>query len=201
MKVELFEIEEINASEASAMAADSSAITLIDKLGLSGQKTLVSSETATRQTYRRMTLIEDLVFRTLFPERTRVENFATEIIPLRVLEALQKAKDSGQFLSFEVWHSRTRKDDPLLVAFTGEKAPQTWDANYFHESGRFLIARWGEALASFSELAREAKSAWKAVRKAAAKRQLIKAETALKMLDEDADAAFQGGNEPEAIRE
>lgn len=199
MKVELFEVEEINASEASAMAADSSAIELIEKLGLTGQKTLVQSDTATRQTFKRMTLVEDLVFTILFPERVLVQNFATEVIPLRVLEALQKAKESGKFVRFEVWHSRTRKDDPLLVAFTGELSPQSWDQNFIHESGRFLIARWDEALAPFWELATEAKSSWMATRKALAKRQVIKAETALKMLEEDAEIAFRTGQLPESL--
>lgn len=47
MKVETYEIEDARSSEASAMAHDSEALELIEKLGLEGQKRSANSDTAT----------------------------------------------------------------------------------------------------------------------------------------------------------
>lgn len=199
MEVELYNVEEIASSDASAMAADATAIELIERLGLSGQKKLVSEKTATRQTFKRMTRVDELVFKTLFPESSRVEEFESEAMPLRVLEALETAKANNQFGRFEVWHSRTRKDDPVLVGLTGEANPQPWDAFYFNATGSFLIARWGEALEPFAKLLKDAKAAWIADRKSKAKRQIAKAELALKTLDEDAELMFSTGRDVESL--
>ncbi len=196
MQIETFEIEEVNSSEAAQMAADSTAIELIEKLGLNGQKKLTNTETATRQTFKRMTLLEIEVYTILFPERDKLADFATEIIPVRVLETADKAIQLGQFYKLEVWHSRTRKDDPLLIAYTGTPSPQTWDSNYHHDTGRFLLARWGDALLPFSDLVSEAKKAWIATRAQALKKKKRDVEFEIENLQSDADAGFISGNLP-----
>lgn len=196
MQIETYEIEEIKNSEASSMAADSFAIELCEKLGLVGQQKLWNPETGDRIQFPRITKLQSLVYETLFPQKAKVQAFETEVIPLRVLEVLEKAKQSGMFIRFDVWHNPTRKEDPILVAHTGTPNPQSWDANYATITGTFLVARWGEALAPFADLCKEAKSHWIAARKAKLKREVHDRNGQLERLKDDADVAFTSGVEP-----
>jgi len=141
MKVETYEIEEINASEASTMAADSEAIELIEQLGLSGQKTLISPEAATRFPYPLMSAAQLAVFSTLFPDKVEAKEYRQGIIPLRVLQVIAFCKDLPQCHYLEIWHAHAVKEDPILVG----RAQQYGSQNY-------LLARWGDALPTFDEM-------------------------------------------------
>jgi len=195
MEIEIYNLEEVNASEASQMAADSTAIELHEKLGLVGQSKFTNVGTATRAAYPRMTLMESKVYGLLFPEKTKVEAFDAEIIPVRVLEELAKAKEIGTFLKFMVWHSATRKDDPILVAVTGTPNPQTWDASYINETGMFLIARWGKALLPFDTLVGQAKKKWLAQKRSSLSKEIREKTGELADLEVTAEAEFATGNE------
>ena len=169
MQIETFKIEEVT-GELGEMAADGTAAELINALGLEGQKKLIDTKTSTRVAFRRMTEVEKDVYELLFPEKSDVFRFDTEIIPIRVMEILKTAKELDQFVTFEVWHSRTKKEDPVLVGIMGEKQPQSWNANYINVTARFLIARWGDALLPFEKLREQAKALWIANEKLTAKR-------------------------------
>lgn len=199
MEIETYEVEEIGGSEASNMAADSAAIELIDRLGLAGQKKLMAPETGTRNPYRRMTRQEETVFTVLFPTRTKPTDFSMEIIPLRVLEALDRAKQTNLFIAFAIWHDAYGKDDPILIGHIGEPNPQSWNADYFNDRGRFLIARWGKALLPFEKLVEMAREKWCADRKAKCSKAISSAKSALETLQEDAQAAFLTGDLPSSI--
>lgn len=146
MKIETYEIEEINNSEASAMAADSAAIELINTLGLDGQQSLLNPDTATRFAYPRMTKIQAVVFGACFPERRSLKQFSHEIIPLRVLQVAAFCKDFPQTKYLEVWHTAIPKQDPILVGKASE-----------YSSDFYLLARWGDALPTFEELIEKAR--------------------------------------------
>lgn len=141
MKIETYEIEELNSSEATQMACDSEAIELIEKLGLNGQKSLTDTATATRFPYPRLTKTQEIVFNALFPERSRAEDYREGIIPLRVLQVIAFCKDKPQTKQLEIWHVGSAKEDPILIGRTGE-----------YNSEAYLLARWGDALPSFEEL-------------------------------------------------
>jgi len=141
MKIETYEIEEINSSEASTMAADGAAIELIEKLGLAGQQTLLNPETGTRFQYPRLTKLQTLIFKTCFPAATKIDQFKHELIPLRVLQVAAFCRDFPQTAYLEIWHSEIPKQDPILV---GRK--ERWN------NEEYLLARWGDSLPTFDEL-------------------------------------------------
>lgn len=184
--VETYEVEEIK-SEIGNLAADAEAIELAQKLGLKGQLELSNPETLTRNPYREMSQLEGLVFRTLFPTETPIENYSSGIIPLRVLQVAAHAKECGLFHHLEIWHPADhREKDPVLVGHTTANA---WDRG--HKC--CLLARWGDPLCSFEQLAEKAKAKWKAVAKQELLTGQAKIEQALKTLDSKADAIFQTG--------
>lgn len=189
MQIELYKMEEVT-GEAGEMAADSAAIDLINSLGLNGQMKLINTETATRIAFRRMTEVEREVYGLLFPEVSKLEKFDSEIIPLRVLEIAREAKESGQFAKFEVWHARTRKEDPLLVGIVGDPSPQPWDQDYISVKGRFLIARWGEALIEFDKLREMAKKLWIVRQTLALKKQIGDCNQTLSNIELEAENKF-----------
>lgn len=159
MQIESFKIE-VKTEELDQIAQDVNAIELIESLGLVGQQKLVNHKEQTHVAFRKMTLFEVDVYSLLFPEKSKVEEFETEIIPIRVLSLLKEAKDSEFFIKFEVWHSSTKKEDPILVGVTGKLDPQTWNQHYITDAQHWLIARWGDALLPFDTLREQAKKLW-----------------------------------------
>lgn len=142
MQVEVFELDEVEVHPEAAEAA----VALIEELELTGQRQLLTP-TKTRTKYRQWNDQEALVYTTLFPTSTDVELFAMEAIPLRVLEVLKEAKATGLFEGFLVLSDGAAAKDPVLVAYTNGK-------RYARE--RFILARWGEALDSFTTLTEKA---------------------------------------------
>lgn len=145
MEIETYEVEE-NVDKAMAPAIEAEALAQIEKLGLKGQQKLVVKNPAgadERIPYPEMSRHEKAVYETLFPEKTKVEDYDSGIIPVRVLQVIGHA--TGLFDRVEVWHKPMRDPDPILVAKLGEK---------YH-----LLARWGgEALKSFPVLVKEARA-------------------------------------------
>lgn len=151
MQIETYEIEEIKSSDASTMAADSEAIELCKKLGLEGQIRLTDPETDTRFPYPKMSARQNLVFSTLFPEVTKLEQFGSGIIPLRVLQVAAFCKEQPTIHHMRVWHTADIRKDPILIGYTSDYA-----------SEHYLLARWGDALEDFEVLAQRAVSTIKA---------------------------------------
>lgn len=176
MKIETYEIEENNSSDAAIMAADSEAIELIQKLGLEGQRELVDMSTGTRFQYPRMTSLQSVVLRACFPSVVRLDLFKHEIIPLRVLQVAAFCRDFQQTRYLEVWHTGIPKQDPVLVGKANERSSET-----------YLLARWGDALPTFEELTTKARELLKV--RYAAKFRSMKARLA--ELEGDIDSAVE----------
>jgi len=157
MKVETYEVEEINSSEAATMAADAASIEIIEKLGLKGQQKLTNVETGTRHPYRKMTSLEQIVFGLHCPHNTELSEYDSGPIPLRVLQVAAYCKENEFYPRIEIWHPQDAKLDPVLV---GRSMPESWRGELF------LLARWGEVWKDFAQLAIEAKAIWLAQRKA-----------------------------------
>lgn len=150
VQVQTFEQTEVNAV-GETEKLDAEAIELSERLGLTGQRSLVSTgEVKTLCPYRVMTKEERVVYEMLCPEKQKVENYDKGPIPLRVLQVLAHAKELGIFTGFKVWHA-TIGDDPILVAYKEEHSSATW----------FLLARWGEVLEDFAVLGQRALAQWK----------------------------------------
>ncbi len=168
MLVETYEIEP-QSNEISTLAAEGEAAMLIEQLGLEGQKKFMNPETKAFFPYRVMTKQEQLVYSTVFPERSELKEYSSDIIPVRVLQvaAHVRSLDLPGLNYLEVWHPVDAKEDPLLVARTGRYA-----------GGQiFMCARWGTALLSFEELKVKARAILTAKHKATLAR--IKHELAL----------------------
>lgn len=149
MQVETYEVEKIEQTEMQALAADGEAALLIEQLGLEGQKTLMTPETKELIPYRVMTKEEHIVFKALFTERSRVEDYKAGPIPLRVLQVASHARtlELPDFAYLQVWYPKQGIDDPILVA----RKDSYTDPIY-------LLARWGDSLLPFKELASKAEA-------------------------------------------
>lgn len=145
MKVETYEVENSNQSEAATMAQDSEASELIERLGLSGQRKLLNPQTETRNPYRVMTKQEQTVYEALLSQKTELSEYEDDCIPLRVLQVAAHAKECGLFGRLEVWHGDPAifDKDPLLVGRT-ETSPYQYK---YH-----MLARWGRELLSLEQL-------------------------------------------------
>ncbi len=150
MQIETYEVEKLDQTEMQALAADGEAALLIEQLGLEGQKVLMTPETKELIPYRVMTKEEHIVFKALFTQRCRVEDYKAGPIPLRVLQVVAYARtlDLPDFKYLEVWYPKQGVDDPVLVA----------RQSAYHDPV-YLLARWGDSLLPFNELATKAETA------------------------------------------
>jgi len=148
-QVETFEIEDATHGEASQMAHDAEAAELIEKLGLSGQKSLQNPETLTRCPYPVAEADDLVVYRALNPESCKPEEYSLDCFPVRVMQVLAHAKELNFFTSFAIWYPKSaRVDDPVLVGFRAWKRPgQSWDT-----TDTYILARWGKMLRPLAEL-------------------------------------------------
>lgn len=153
MQVETYEVEQEN-TEIAQLAADGESAMLIEKLGLAGQQTLLNKATGTMLPYRIITKEENAVFSALFPIKTKIEEYKSGPIPVRVLQVAAFVKELGRedMQRLEVWHPEDAKDDPVLVA-----RKDYWG------NPIYLLARWGVALLPFDELREKAVEKLKAV--------------------------------------
>ena len=187
MQIETYEIEEVT-GELGTMAADSESIELIEKLGLDGQKRLCDKVTDTRFPYPVISEKEALVYGVLFPQKTRVEEYRSGVIPLRVLQVVAHVRQFDFIKRVEVWHPTDVRDkDPVLVAV---KKDNQYD---WRDDSTFILARWGESLQSIDVLAAKASKVWAATIKAHLLQIQGAVKTELESLESIAEAAFLSG--------
>lgn len=184
MQIETYEIEEIS-SEAGNMAADAEAIELSERLGLEGQKKLAKPETLTRIPYPKLTALQRVVFETLFPNKTLVEQYSEGVIPLRVLQVVAFCRENHMYKRIEVWHPEPGKVDPVLIGTDREST--------YHSGDDFLLARWGTSLEHFDKLIPKAKAKWLAAKRLAVTKAIKEAKSDLDTLTEIADEVFETG--------
>lgn len=119
--------------------------TLATKLGLTKQAELLEKPFPVIP----MTPVELFVYRVLCPKVTQLDEYDAEVIPIDVMEALEAAKESGNFHSFEVWSiEEHRVDDPVLV---GRTHKNSWETKFC------IIGRWGNELLPFPVLLADVK--------------------------------------------
>lgn len=150
MLVETFECHE-TASEPIEAAAE--AIELIERLGLDGQKQLISGEDGSNKSrcpYREMTADEKFVYRTLCPTRAKLIEYKRTPIPLRVLQVAAHAQSLGMFKELVVLDTASAVEkDPVLVGVVQ-------DGEYSWRTTDYILARWGDELEAFVVLLKRA---------------------------------------------
>lgn len=184
MQIETYEIEEVK-GEAGNLAADAEAIELAERLGLAGQQKLCKPDTLTRIPYPKLTALQRVVFETMFPNKTPVENYSDGIIPLRVLQVVAYCRENRLHKRLEVWHPEPGEVDPVLIGTDRESTYSAGDD--------YLLARWGEALEPFNALAEKAKAKWVAIKRLQITKCLREAQSDLDMLGEIAAEVFETG--------
>ena len=157
MEVEI--IDALDVAEAVDVEMGQESIDIIEKLGLTGQKSLLKRstsadgevETVERTPFRRATNLECWVYGVLCPEQTKLRDYSEDPIPHRVLERAAYAEQSEIFTKgLYVWHQAGAIKDPVLVAY--DKDGWEWSR------GRpYILARWGEELDELSTLAEKAR--------------------------------------------
>lgn len=110
---------------------------LINKLGLTGQK---STTTAEPMSFPVATLRQTVVIQALCPSHTALVDYAAEPLPLRVLELADRA--APRFPCLTVWHPENVREDPFLIG----------TAKNYYDTPKHLICRWGAHLKSWGEL-------------------------------------------------
>lgn len=89
------------------------------------------------------------VYKSNFPVTTELKGFSDEVIPLRVLEIIKKAKDTNKFEKILIWHKDNSviREDPIAVGVIKV-------SSYNHVF--YLLARWGDSLVPYSVLRQKA---------------------------------------------
>jgi len=166
MNVETYEIED-NSTEASTMANDATAMELIDKLGLNGQKKLLNRDTVTRVPYRVAEAEELAVFRAHNTETCALEDYSFDSIPVRVLQVAEHARSLDYFKRFEVHYPKVgRVDDPVLYGvWEGCLPGRSWSSTIY-----YILARWGKSLKPYPVLRDEAIELLRAKKEASARK-------------------------------
>lgn len=152
--VETFHMEEVSVDQRS-LEVEPDSIALIERLGLSGQQSLICPptpqqvvSTSTRIPFRRMKADESIVYQTLCPQRFKVEDYSVQPIPYRVLKLISDCRDNGWFAALQIWDAEQAVvRDPVLVGFT---------KNGYAQESPFILARWGEHLDEFPALLKQA---------------------------------------------
>jgi hypothetical protein len=151
MIVETFEVEELVA-EGEPIPQEQ--VELINQLQLTGQQELISKDDAGDENlcpYRKMTKEEQEVYGVLCPDMVKIEHYSAQAIPVRVLQVYAHAQSLDMFETFVVMDKKQAEvKDPVLVGMTGQF--YSWQKNPIRGTGTFILARWGEELAPFSEL-------------------------------------------------
>lgn len=178
MKIETYEIEP-QATEIAQLANDSEHRELCEKLSLTGQLSLSDNESETVFPYRRMTHIEQRVFEIHCPIKTKIHEYKSDAIPVRVLQVAAHAMECDIIKKVYVWHPKEAKLDPVLVGYTSD-----------YGGDLYLLARWGQVWKDFTVLLKEAKQIWATKRKANVEKALIKAQESLKTLSQDSELFF-----------
>lgn len=188
MQVETYEVTEV-AETTPEQCEEARALT--EQLGLKGQEAFYEKAAARGPVmpYRKMTAVEALVYSTLLPTMTEIEQYADGPIPLRVLQIAAHAKAClaealGADICIFVWHPENADvKGPLLVAYKG---------NRYHNE-RYILARWGDELDEFGVLQQKAKAILKARLERTIKEGEAKLAEARAALDADAELGILTG--------
>lgn len=188
MLVETYEIEEtlVGPDGTVTEEVDAEAIQLIKDLNLAGQEALVTRDDGgeeRRIPYPLMSAHERAVYRARFPVHEKVAEYRHGMIPIRVLQVIAHARPL--FAKIEVWHTKAPDPDPLLVGY-GVAAEEV-----------HLLARWGDALAPFTQLIEEARASLRERFIRGAKKAINRSELFLSNVDDEVDRKLAGEYVPE----
>lgn len=150
MQVETYEVNEVQ-HDGRPAEDPSEALAIVEALGLEGQSKFYAedAENGSVKTipFRLLTEEENRVYSILMPKRVTLAKYADGMIPTRVLMVAALAKE--MFDELRVWCPLdAREKDPILLGVERTGG--------FPAERLYLLARWGEELLPFDQLAEKA---------------------------------------------
>jgi len=185
---------------------------LTASLGLKGQNEVLTPSKSPIPFTPMNRVLRD-IFGELCGRREDIKNYRIAPIPVEVLSLAKLSIDEQYFIKMEV-HYDDESPDPILVGYTGhwseydfyeDSAKELKDKEFsseedvksaggkhpnFTETGRYLIARWGDVAMSFEMLAAKAKERWVKKTTLDARKQIAYYEQNLTNAEEEADVKF-----------
>jgi len=193
MKIETYEVTELKADGTEDNLEESKQ--LIESLGLEGQKKLFDKDDTDYKAfpYRKMTNQEYNVYRLICPNKTQLDNFSGELIPLRVLQIAAHAKECDFVHQLQVWYPESADiKDPVLVGVKWDDESRI-GSNYADRT-YYILARWGAVLKPLNELVVDAANILKTQLKSQLVRAKVEAESDLQKVDSTVDAYLSGSD-------
>ena len=159
-----------------------------EELGLKGQLALVETEHTGEGLipFHRLQADEYAVWDSFAPRKAAVEEYKGGIMPERVMNLLERARECGSFHTIQVWSTEGALD-PLLVGHAGKN-------RYGGTEAYYLICRWGKELLPMREVLAHARERWIRQRKSSAEASVRTYQAQLLTLESDADSHFAGSH-------
>jgi hypothetical protein len=158
-QIEIFDQREVDGGL--NIECDAEALQIIEELGLRGQ----TNSNKTRVRYPSPNAEQIIVLEGLFPAATKVEEYAADCIPIRVLKEIRSYKAENPNHVLIIRHAAPAiMKDPVLLAYANESNRNyDWYARDRCANGQWqdfrIIARWGDALDDWATLAKRATKA------------------------------------------
>ena len=186
-QIEVF--EDVTESPDAEMPDKASFIARAEELGLKGQVALVEVEHTGERLipFHRMQSDEYNLWASFAPRHVAVEEYKGGIMPERVMNLLERARECEAFHKVEVWSTEDAALDPLLVGHAGKNTYGGTEAFY-------LICRWGKELLTMAEVMLHSRARWIRERKRACESSISSDQAKLATLESDADRHFAGAH-------
>lgn len=158
---------------------------LAEKLGLSGQKNIFKSDGVIP--FPKLSKAEKNIWNAFCPSVCDVSDYEDTVIPARVMKIIEYCTDKQYFGTIEIWSESETNPDPIVVGIIGGSS------KYNGNVSCYLIARWGEALASWQEVVKIAREKWIRSSTNELTSAIAHKQEKLNSLEHQADIYFAGG--------
>ncbi len=159
-----------------------------EELGLTGQLNLAQPEKSPIP-FPIMNKAMVNVYETLCPKKEDVADFDGGAIPLKVLSLIALSQHEQYFDHIQVW-SDDAKPDPIAVGVIMQDGHK--EDNEYYVKQRYIIARWGDELASFAELKMRAIERWVIKKRTECEGQIVEYQERLAKVELLAHKHFEG---------
>lgn len=153
------------------------------------------------------------VFNVLCPQKVEIGRYDKTPIPVEILELVGLSLKEGYFKKMEVWYD-DKTVDPIVLGITGIWKESAWysDSNksldgkefnseeeakknganrpYLSETGKYLLARWGDVRQSLDELRKRAKERYLSQERNEIEKTVIECNHKLELLDKETNIKF-----------
>lgn len=176
----------------------------VDELGLTGQSAIVKTDKSPIP-FMFMNTSFVRMCETLCPRKVDIKSYNCTPIPVEILDLVALSVREKYFTEIQIWYNETDKD-PFCIGITKkygylvkkydtiqearEKENNPSLSEYSYELKYYLLGRWADVKASFSQLMERAKKRWINERGNSARIAIRDAQKQLEGLEIDANAHF-----------